>query len=235
MDKLVSHAIRMLEIVEGENDFFRNDAKCQADIARAVYDTILRVQVLERIADHKTEPQTDELREAKILLKASRDLLNKQNETIYVLNLLEETVEYHDVECDGYCLIDDIDDWLALQTEPQTCSVNGRPYSECSSCEHSKCTADEPQTETQNSNKNSNVISVYDGVSEAVRCAMCSNPNKSNRGCDGACSYDEKLYKRIMDAIDKSRVDTPQTERPCDNCQEFDCYGCEYKQTERKE
>lgn len=24
----------------------------------------------------------------------------------------------------------------------------------------------------------------------------------------------------------------PQTERPCDNCQEWDCYGCEYKQTE---
>ena len=35
-----------------------------------------------------------------------------------------------------------------LQTEPlQTCSVNGRPYSECSSCEHFRCTADEPQTE----------------------------------------------------------------------------------------
>ena len=31
--------------------------------------------------------------------------------------------------------------------EPQTCSVNGRPYSECSSCEHFRCTADEPQTE----------------------------------------------------------------------------------------
>lgn len=56
MDKLVEHAIRMLEIVEGENDFFRNDAKRQADIARAVYDTILRVQVLERKADRKTEP-----------------------------------------------------------------------------------------------------------------------------------------------------------------------------------
>lgn len=31
--------------------------------------------------------------------------------------------------------------------EPQTCSVNGRPYSECVDCEHFKCTADEPQTE----------------------------------------------------------------------------------------
>lgn len=61
MDKLVEHAIRMLEIVEGENDFFRNDAKRQADIARAVYDTILRVQVLERKADRKTEPIADNL------------------------------------------------------------------------------------------------------------------------------------------------------------------------------
>ena len=33
------------------------------------------------------------------------------------------------------------------KTEPQTCSVNGRPYSECGRCEHFKCTADEPQTD----------------------------------------------------------------------------------------
>ena len=31
--------------------------------------------------------------------------------------------------------------------EPQTCSVNGRPYSECGNCEYFRCTADEPQTE----------------------------------------------------------------------------------------
>ena len=78
--------------------------------------------------------------------------------------------------------------------------------------------ADTPQTESQNSNKNSNVISVYDGVSEAVRCAMCSNPNKSDRGCDGACSYDEKLYERIMKAIAESVADTPQTEETCERC-----------------
>jgi len=58
MDKLVKHAIRMLEIVEGENDFFRNDEKRQADIARAVYDTILRVQVLERKA-RKTDNSSE--------------------------------------------------------------------------------------------------------------------------------------------------------------------------------
>ena len=33
------------------------------------------------------------------------------------------------------------------QTEPlQTCSVNGRPYSDCCNCEYFRCTADEPQT-----------------------------------------------------------------------------------------
>ena len=29
--------------------------------------------------------------------------------------------------------------------EPQTCSVNGRPYTDCCNCEYFKCTADEPQ------------------------------------------------------------------------------------------
>ena len=37
--------------------------------------------------------------------------------------------------------------WLDRKTEPQTCSVNGRPYSECGKCEYHKCTADEPKTE----------------------------------------------------------------------------------------
>jgi hypothetical protein len=32
------------------------------------------------------------------------------------------------------------------KTEPQTCSVNGRPY-DCGNCEYFRCTADEPQTE----------------------------------------------------------------------------------------
>lgn len=40
-------------------------------------------------------------------------------------------------------------------------------------------------------------------------------------------------FKRITDEI--KQANTPQTERPCENCQEFDCYGCDYKQTERSE
>lgn len=59
-------------------------------------------------------PQETCLKEAEILLKATRNLLDKQNETIYVLNMLEETVTYYGVECDGSCLIEDIDAWLEL-------------------------------------------------------------------------------------------------------------------------
>ena len=40
------------------------------------------------------------------------DLLNKQKNSPYVLNLLTETVFYDETECDGYCLSDDILDYL---------------------------------------------------------------------------------------------------------------------------
>lgn len=43
------------------------------------------------------------------LLKACRDLLNKQNELPYVLNILEELIFYDGAECDGYCLLEDIE------------------------------------------------------------------------------------------------------------------------------
>jgi len=43
-----------------------------------------------------------------ILLKACRDLLEKQNKSSYVLDLLSETVLYDDAECEGNCLLEDI-------------------------------------------------------------------------------------------------------------------------------
>ena len=49
---------------------------------------------------------------AKTLLKATWNLLQKQNETIYVLNMLEELVYYDEAECDGSCLMDDINYWF---------------------------------------------------------------------------------------------------------------------------
>ena len=104
------------------------------------------------------------------------------------------------------------------QTEPLKIELTAKDLQDWKDRMWAEAVVTEPttQTETQNSNKNSNVISVYDGVSEAVRCAMCNNPNKSDRGCDGACSYDEALYKKIIDAIHNCQYepkDESQTER----------------------
>lgn len=54
----------------------------------------------------------DALYRAKILLKAAGDLLKKQKDSFYVLNLLAETVYYDEAECDGACLLDDIRYWF---------------------------------------------------------------------------------------------------------------------------
>lgn len=52
------------------------------------------------------------LERAKILLKATKDLLEKQDNSYYVLNLLEETILYDGTECNGTCLENDIDYWF---------------------------------------------------------------------------------------------------------------------------
>ena len=54
------------------------------------------------------------LERAKVLLKACYDLLQKQEESHYVLNLLETTVYYDEADCDGYCLKNDIETELEL-------------------------------------------------------------------------------------------------------------------------
>ena len=53
-----------------------------------------------------------ELKRADTLLKATYDLLSKQHGNYYVLNLLAENVYYDEAECDGNCLLEDIDAWI---------------------------------------------------------------------------------------------------------------------------
>ena len=45
------------------------------------------------------------------LLTATYELLKKQESNTYVLNLLSETIYYDEAECDGSCLIHDIEAW----------------------------------------------------------------------------------------------------------------------------
>lgn len=42
------------------------------------------------------------------LLKLCLELFERQNNSMYVLNVLEETVTYDESECDGNCLMEDI-------------------------------------------------------------------------------------------------------------------------------
>ncbi|HHX71228.1 MAG TPA: hypothetical protein GX708_24680 [Gallicola sp.] len=51
------------------------------------------------------------------LLKACRDLLNKQEKSHFVLDLLSETVFYDEAECDGYCLLNDIEAELEVNSK----------------------------------------------------------------------------------------------------------------------
>lgn len=64
----------------------------------------------------ENEQLKQENKRAKILLKATLDLLQKQKESHYVLNLLENTVFYDNAECDGYCLFDDIENFLNCES-----------------------------------------------------------------------------------------------------------------------
>ena len=123
-------------------------------------------------------------------------------------NCEPQTEEWHD-DCntcrwnDGACTIpccdyepkdepqtDDLQDWKdrmwaeAIVTEPQTCSVNGRPY-DCGNCEYFKCTADEPQT-------------------EVIMPKKC-------KGCDSASKIIEAYAKGFEDGAEAVKK-MPQTE-----------------------
>ena len=58
------------------------------------------------------ENTAEALDRAKTLLKAAYELLKKADDSSYVLNAMEITVEYDDAECDGSCLKDDIEYWF---------------------------------------------------------------------------------------------------------------------------
>lgn len=58
------------------------------------------------------QPDNSALKRAETLLRATYQLLMKQNDSGYVLNLLSETIYYDEAECDGCCLMDDIKYWF---------------------------------------------------------------------------------------------------------------------------
>ena len=51
-----------------------------------------------------------------------------------------------------------------------------------------------------------------EGLDEEIRCEMCRNPMHTDRGCDGNCKYDEKLYEKIMQILDKRITPLPSAQ-----------------------
>jgi hypothetical protein len=51
-----------------------------------------------------------------------------------------------------------------------------------------------------------------EGLDVQIRCEMCRNPMHTNRGCDGHCKYDENLYERIIQILDKRITPLPSAD-----------------------
>ena len=63
-----------------------------------------------------------------------------------------------------------------------------------------------------------------EGLDEEIRCEMCRNPMHTDRGCDGGCTYDEKLYKRIMQILDERIKPLPSAQPEITRCK-----GCKHQ------
>lgn len=74
------------------------------------------------------------------------------------------------------------------------------------------------------------------GLDEEIRCTMCTNSMKSDRGCDGGCMIDKDMYEKVMDII-RNRIvsSTTPTRKKGEwvkfgqsfvNPNKFLCYSC---------
>ena len=81
------------------------------DTEKELADYHIKYLFFKKLSEENAELKT-QLERAKVYLKATSDLLQKQNESHYVLNLLNTTVFYDEADCDGYCLKDEIDTFL---------------------------------------------------------------------------------------------------------------------------
>lgn len=39
------------------------------------------------------------------------------------------------------------------------------------------------------------------GLDEGIRCAMCTNSMANDRGCDGVCIVNDKMYQKVTDVV----------------------------------
>ena len=85
-----------------------------------------------------------------------------------------------------------------------------------------------PKIDNENGELISRQAAIYvEGLDEEIRCEMCRNPMRTNRGCDGNCKYDEKLYERIMQILGERIKQLPSAQPEIIRCK--DCrHGVDY-------
>lgn len=73
----------------------------------------LIINTLKEDEPKQEQPKTNEqYKRAIILLKATSDILAKLDDTPYVLNFFEQTAVWDGVDCDGYCLMEEVNELL---------------------------------------------------------------------------------------------------------------------------
>lgn len=85
----------------GEREWHPHVRECQYEL-----------KMLPSAQPEQLDEWLEQLKRADTLLTATYDLLQKQYKNIYVLNLLAETINYDEAECDGNCLMEDIEAWM---------------------------------------------------------------------------------------------------------------------------
>ena len=59
--------------------------------------------------------------------------------------------------------------------------------------------------------KNDIALIHTEGLDEEIRCAMCTNPIANDRGCNGSCTVNDKMYKKVIDTIENHIISRPIT------------------------
>ena len=70
-----------------------------------------------------------------------------------------------------------------------------------------------------------------EGLDEEIRCEMCRNPMHTSRGCDGNCTYDEKLYEKIMQILDRRIKQLPSAQPDIIRCKDCKFYTAMNRKT----
>jgi len=89
---------------------------------------------------------------------------------------------------------------------------------ECVAYKDGKCL--KYNSDQESTIKNDLALIHTEGLDEEIRCTMCTNYMKSDRGCDGSCVVNKDMYKAVMDAIEKRIQPTTKNDLP--HCQHTD-------------